>query len=637
MCGISGYFSRDGSSPPVDLVKEMTNILRHRGPNGGGMWHDKSICFGHRRLSVIDLSSNGHQPMFQDPGVVITYNGEIYNYAELRERLIEKGHQFKTDSDTEVILKSYIEWGADCVKYFEGMFAFGLWDSRVKMLLLARDPLGIKPLHYFIDKNKVIFSSEINALLLSGAVDPELNVDGLLDVLTFGADLDPKTCIDQVLSLEGGCILEIGLENIIKRSYWSVADSLSGPHKLSIEDVRLKTRETILKTLVSDVPIGVFLSGGFDSNIIGLNVAEFSPQKINAFIMSLPVSNFDEADAAKKSAEIMGLNPIIAHMPSNDFSDLVHKVMTHSGEITPNPSFIATWCLAECAANKVKVALSGDGPDELFGGYPTYIASLLGRYIKLPFHRQTSMVLDAVLDFSRGGFRKSDWRDYVRRLVYGLGRPECDRHGTWRIILRPELFKSLLSNDLYETFQSYPDPISKTYGLYLNNQINGSHLQKLCASDTYFYLPNDGLVKMDRVGMAHGLEVRVPYLNHSYVASMINLPDTQKINLKFDRSIRVHQKSALKEAFSSELPAHIKSAKKRGFNAPAGEWINNQARDFSTDILSGHALILQNLFNRSSVLRLLDEHRTYKRDHSSLLWAVIATTVWADHYKVKIN
>lgn len=637
MCGISGYFSRNGTAPQVDLVQKMTDLLKHRGPDGEGVWHDESMCLGHRRLSVIDLSSRGHQPMVNDPGIAITYNGEIYNYVDLREILSRKGHQFTTDSDTEVVLKAYIQWGPDCVKYFEGMFAFGLWDSRRKALILARDPLGIKPLHYFIDKNKVIFSSEINALLLSKSVEPTLNTDGLLDILTFGADLDPKTCIDKVFSLEGGCILEVGLKDIIKKRYWSVADSFAGVSELSVEDIRARTRETIHKTLVSDVPLGIFLSGGLDSNIIGLNVAEVSKKKIDGYIMSLPVANFNEADAAKKSAEIMGLNPIVAKMPSNDFSDLVYKVMTHSGEITPNPSFVATWCLAECAANKVKVVLSGDGPDELFGGYPTYIASLLGRYIRLPFPKHTSRILEAAFNFSPGGFRKSDWRDYARRLVYGLGKSESNRHGAWRIIVRPELFNSLLSNDLNERFQSYPDPISRTYGQYFNEQKKGSYLQRLCASDTNFYLPNDGLVKMDRVGMAHGLEVRVPYLNHTYVSSMISLPDKQKISIKLNGALKLQQKSALKEAFSSRLPTHIRAGKKRGFNAPAGEWINNQAKDFASDILLGHALILQNLFNRSAVLRLLDEHRKYQKDHSTTLWTVIATTVWADHYKVKMN
>lgn len=634
MCGISGFFSRTGAPAPVDLVSSMNDSQAHRGPDDGDIWSDGEICLAHRRLSILDPHPRGRQPMSMPEGVTITYNGEIYNFQELREELIKKGHSFQTNTDTEVVLKSYLEWGKDCIQRFVGMFAFALWDKRDRSLLLARDPIGIKPLHYALDDDRVVFASEVQALLKTGAVEAKLDYRGFLDVLTFAADIDPHTCIHGVNGVQPGEAIHISADRVNRWKYWTTNTGF-GDSDAAFE-IRGGAMETVRKTMVSDVPIGVFLSAGVDSNIIAYSVAQMSKENTNGYIMSFPVANFDEAPEAIKAANEYGIRPIVEDMPKHGFADLVENVMAHSGEITPNPSFVATWHLAERASNDIKVILSGDGPDELLAGYPTYPASLLASAMHPVVPKSALRRLTKWLDGQPVGFRKNDWRERLQRFVYGLQRNSPDRHGIWRIIVRPEMFGDLLSDHVAEKMLGGPDPIAESYGKTFAEQKGNSLLQKLCMTDTGVYLPNDGLVKMDRVGMAHGLEVRVPFLNHDFVQDMLARPDRDRMKLTGWPMPKLQQKAGLKRAFSGDLPGNIISGKKRGFNAPAGEWINGGAKELVDDLLTQEELTRQGIFNPMAIANLLKEHRSKYKDNSHALWLVLATTIWARRYDVRL-
>ncbi|MGP9820434.1 asparagine synthase (glutamine-hydrolyzing) [Salinarimonas sp. NSM] len=629
MCGIAGWLSRDGSPPATALVGEITDHIRHRGPDDGHVWTDGPVCLGHRRLSIIDLHPRGRQPMLDAAtGVAITYNGEIYNYKELRQELAAGGYRFETETDTEVVLAGYLAWGAACLPRFVGMFAFALWDPRDRSVLLARDPLGIKPLLYALDERRLVFASEMQALTRSRAVEPRLDRAGFLDMLTFAADLDPHTCVAGVASLPAGEALRIDARGSRGWRYWAASPPAS-PTPFDPQAFERATCETIRKTLVADVPVGVFLSAGVDSNVVATCAADATGAALDAYVMSFPVANFDEAPDAVGAARALGLRPHVEQLPDTGFADLVERVMTHSGEITPNPSFIATWHLAARAARDVKVILSGDGPDELLAGYPTYPASLLAAPVNRLVPPALLARLGGFVDAKPAGFRKNDWRERWQRFLYGARRPGADRHGVWRIIVRPELFSGLLHPDLAAEIRALPDPVSESYGAALGEIDVGTDLQRLCAVDTRIYLPNDGLVKMDRVGMAHGLEIRVPFLNHDYVAQTLALGDEARRRVRLSPRPGIEQKSGLKRAFAHRLPAHVLHGAKRGFNAPAGEWINGSARTLVDDVLTPETLARQAIFDPGFVAGKLGAHRERRTDESHLLWLVLATTLWA--------
>jgi asparagine synthase (glutamine-hydrolysing) len=623
MCGICGVLHFDGQTPSIEVLSSMTEVLQHRGPDGSGLHIQGPVGLGHRRLSVIDLSSSGTQPMTNEDGSIwLVYNGEIYNFKELRTQLQQKGHIFRSMTDTEVILHAYETWGVNCLEHFDGMFAFALFDANQQILWLARDRLGIKPLFYLLRQDRLLFASEIKSILCDPSVQREVNLNALHHYLSLNYTPAPYSLFSGINQLMPGHYMIVSADGRHQtKCYWDISyshKSMATEAELG-EELEARLSSAVQNRLISDVPIGAFLSGGVDSSAIVYWMSQHLGQPAQTFSVGFPERTYSELDYARTVASACHTNHH-ERVIEPDAVEILPKVVWHSEEPTADSSMIPLYHLAKMTRENVTVVLSGDGADEILAGYETYPANYAaGLYRLLPFPLRHHFVRP-IVDHLPVSHNKVSLDFRLRRFVRGAELDEEAAHAYWRVIFdesaKNQLYLPEVSNQLQgvETTQLYRTMFA---------QSTADHpLDRMLYVDTRFYLPNDMLVKVDRMTMAHSLEARVPFLDHQLVEFCATLPPNLKL-----RHWRT-KKYLLKATMHQRLPQANLWRKKQGFNVPKAHWIMTDMRDFVQDHLSPQQIEKMELFRTEQVSALLNEHFTKQRDNSHQIWSLLCLSLW---------
>jgi asparagine synthase (glutamine-hydrolysing) len=626
MCGICGIYGFSGLGPEAEnITKKMCSVMVHRGPDDEGYYSDKKVSLGMRRLSIIDLVT-GHQPIpNEDKSVWVILNGEIYNFPELREQLIAKGHTFFTKSDTEVIVHLYEEEGENFVSRLNGMFAIALWDKKSNTFYLVRDRLGIKPLHYWQTEDNLVFSSEIKSILQAD-YQRELDFESMSQFFTFEYIPAPETIFKGIKKLLPGHMIVISNEKIKVNSYWDVTHSNASENhdgeESYQENIYLKLKESVKRRLISDVPLGVFLSGGMDSSSITALMSEVAVSKIKTFSIGFKEESFNELGYAKIVADHFQTDHTEFVVESNLVKELVPRLIEYLDEPLADASIIPTYIISNLSRKYVTVALAGEGGDELFAGYDTYKAYQVARfYRKVPKFIRNSIVKKVVPFFPASGKRLS-FEFKAKKFISGIDYPPEISNFIWWGAYSPSEGKKLFSPDIYEkTKKDLFAPIT----FHLNNCSVDDTVSRLGYLDMKLYLQDDLLVKSDRMSMANSLEIRVPFLDHTFVEYATSIPSSLKLK-------RLETKHILKKAMAPILPPEILTRKKIGFDIPLGVWIRNELKDFVTDILSPTNLNHHGFFNHAYIENLLKEHFHGEHNHRQLLWPLIIFQFWYDHY-----
>lgn len=621
MCGITGiiYKDKDRSVDP-EMLQRANDALTHRGPDDSGYFIDGNVGIAMRRLSIIDVAG-GHQPIAnEDQSVHIVYNGELYNYQHLREVLQQKGHFFKTQSDTESILHNYEEKGLNLFSDLNGMFAFAIWDSREKSLILARDRIGIKPLFYYEDREKFIFASEIKSILAYDTIDKSKDYHGLFDFLTFNYIPAPKTIYKQIKKLSPGHFLQYRNGKIIIRSYWDYEyqkdHSLTESKACSIFEELLY--DAIKIRLMSEVPLGAFLSGGIDSSTIAHFITRHNlKEELHTFSIGFDIkSKYNELPFSSVVAQ--QLNTIHhTKVVKPGMVELLPKVMTLLDEPMSDPSNIPTYLLSEFTRNYVTVALSGDGGDELFAGYERQkVINILKRFYNLP-HGLQNFLTQYIFSKLKSTEQKDGRLPSINRVLNDIMNGYSQTYQRWVTNFNNELMQKILKPDLYNEYLDY-----QVYGIIQdcfsnsNNAINQS-----LSYETHYYLPDDLLVKVDRMSMGHSLEVRVPFLDHRLVEFAASLPVHMKIKGHTTKYL-------LKKVMSDYLPKPIIKKPKQGFSPPIKEWLKDDLADYCQELFNQQNLSCY--FNRESLNNLLNEHYSNARDFQYQIWTLLVFSIWLD-------
>jgi asparagine synthase (glutamine-hydrolysing) len=607
----------------------MNDVLVHRGPDADGtkvlMGRTASVALGHRRLSIVDLAG-GSQPMSNEDGTVwITYNGEIYNHAELRPELEARGHYYKTRSDTETIVHAYEEWGTDCVKRFRGMFAFVIWDSKKEILFAARDRMGIKPLYYSSSNGKLLFGSEIKALFASRWCTPQLNLKAVPEHLTLGYLAGNATLFRGVNKLLPGNWLTWKDGELKTEQYWEIP--LPDPAARAADEADLVDqflqlfRESVQSHLMSDVPLGVFLSGGLDSSAIAATMADQMSDPVKTFSVGFESEYYSEFDFAREVASSIGADHHEVVLKPDHMLEALPGLIWHEDEPIRNASSVALAEVARLASSQVKVVLTGEGSDELFAGYERYWATLFNMSWGAVYHRVAPRwVRDTCI-------RQTMWRwplplSTKKKIShsfinYSL-RPEEIVFENWHSTFPPRSHCQLLSHDVWHALKDV-DPYAGTMQLY-ERRPDGDLLDRLLYTDQKAYLV-ELLRKQDTMSMAASIESRVPFLDHKMVEFAAHVPAKSKIR-------RFNGKHLVKRAMRQILPAAIVNRKKMGFPVPIGQWFRGNSARSIRSVLTSKQTREHGVFNSEHLVRLLDEHVQGVRDNSDELWMVLNFELW---------
>jgi asparagine synthase (glutamine-hydrolysing) len=603
MCGITG-FSWDDSK----LIKNMVAIQKHRGPDQDGIYTDKNCSLGHARLSIIDLSNAGKQPMTNE-ALTITFNGEIYNFKEIRDELRTKGHKFKSETDTEVILHAYQEYGAKCVEKFNGMFAFAIYDATKKEFFLARDRAGVKPLYYSIKDKKLVFASELKAILLHEHISKDLSKPAFQKFLTFRYTPDQQTLFQDIQKLPPGHHAIYKSGKLTQKEFWdlSIKPVKDNQYASKIDDT---LQEAVRKRLMSDVPLGVFLSGGLDSTYIVSLMKELNDQPIKTFSVGFEHGQgYDESTFARIASETYDTDHHEIFVKEKSF-ELLPKIMWHMDEPIADFASIPTYILSEFAKKKVSVVLTGEGADELFAGYRKY------KYLNAfnTYKTMTPLV--------------------VRKLMSRVAAPFTSSSAAKRFL---ELNKSSSTTEYYLNLISYFNKQEKQE-LMLHPESKGHsaelvtpYLKKrpltdaLTTLDFKTWLPEDLLMKVDKTTMAHGLEARVPFLDPDMIELASKIPASLKLRHNKEKYI-------LRQAMKKRVPKSIYKRKKHGFNVPVHEWLGKELKSTAQDLLSKESLAKRGLIKHNYVEKLFNNYNKSKIYASRQLWTLLNFEVWARIY-----
>jgi asparagine synthase (glutamine-hydrolysing) len=618
MCGIAGIFDVR-QQRPVDegLLQRMNQAQFHRGPDDGGLHTEPGVGLAHRRLSIIDLS-NGHQPLFnEDHSVVVVFNGEIYNFRELTNELLEAGHRFRTHCDTEVIVHAWEEWGEDCVRRFRGMFAFAIWDRNRRRLFLARDRLGIKPLYYTqLADGRFLFGSELKALLECHDLPRDIDPRAVEDYFSHGYVPDPRTIFRGVHKLEPGYTLTVvrGQEELRPRQYWDVPFVSNGLHTEAdaCEGLIEKLREAVRIRLVAEVPLGAFLSGGVDSSAVVAMMAGLSGKPVSTCSISFGDPEFNESRYAAQVAEQFGTDHRVEEVDPDDYG-LIDSLAGLYDEPYADSSAIPTYRVCQLARQRVTVALSGDGGDENLAGYRRYRWHMYEERMR----RLVPGGLRKPLFSALGGlYPKIDWAPRIFRAkstFQALARDSIEGYFHNFSIL-PDLLRSQLYSD---TFRRQLDGYHgiEVFNRYLEKAPEHP-LSMVQYLDMKTYLAGDILTKVDRASMAHALEVRVPILDHEFVEWVSGLPPHMKL-------AGGEGKRIFKRALEPHLSRDILYRRKMGFAVPLASWFRGALRERIREALLGPVLAGTGIFNPRFLETLLDQHQSGRRDYSAALWALL--------------
>ena len=631
MCGITGLVSikNESNSISSETLLAMTNSLAHRGPNGYGIEYnnDKFIGFGHRRLSILDLTTSGKQPMKSSNGrYILTFNGEIFNFRELRKELLDKGYNFQSTSDTEVLLNYIVENGLNDLSRLNGMFAFAIWDNLENKLHLVRDRLGKKPLFYHLGERFLSFGSEIKSILKSGDIKKEIDLQSLNEYLSLNYCIAPKTMFKNVFQIMPGERLEFQNGIVKKIKYWNLDlnqynNNLS--EKIALEKFQDLFLDSIKIRLESDVPLGAFLSGGIDSTAVVMGMSSLNIKNIKTFSIAFGEKSYDESAYAKTIADLFKTDHYELKVSPNIKNDL-NDILSFSQEPTADSSMIPMYYLSKMAREHVTVALSGDGADEVFGGYETYQATYLANYLTIFPLNVGCRLGEKIVNLLPVSHEKLSLEQKLKRFFQAAGKPVGEAHFLWRQICTEEFKKNLLShNSLYEIKNNDTKRLNYTQ---IFSKTEGSLLSKMLYADTTEYLPNDMLIKVDRMSMAHGLEVRCPFLDHRLVEYGFSLSDDLKINKMKTK------KYIIKKYLESKIPPSIINRKKAGFNVPMATWLRGDLNSILKEKLLEGSLINSGIFNKTFIENSIKQHSDFTFDNSHQLWGLLVFSNWYENF-----
>ena len=621
MCGICGIydFSR-GQSPDPAVLERMSASLFHRGPDAGGVHVDGPVGLAARRLAIIDIA-HGDQPMLAGDGdICVVQNGEIINHLELRAELEREGVRFRTGCDTEVLPLLYLRDGPEFVSRLRGMFAVALWDRRRRTLLLARDRFGIKPLYYACGDGRISFASELKALLRQPGFSREVDPEALQSFLAFNSIPAPLTIFRAARKLPPGHLLlcdeqaaEPRVVRYARPAPAPVPELRREPPEQLAEELRERLRESVSAHLLADVPVGVLLSGGIDSSVLAALAAGASSSRVSTFSIGFRERSFNELDLARQVAQRYGTDHHEL-VVSPRIADLLPKLAAAFDEPFADSSAVPTYLVSELAAANVKVVLSGEGGDELFGGYEVYAADLLALRVG-PMAARLAPLVERLP--SSDGRVSLEYR--AKRFVRAAALPPLERHHGFKEIFSPAQQARLL---LGQWRQAPADPLVRWRRRF--DETEGAPLlARLQDVDLGIYLADDLLVKTDRMSMAHSLEARVPYLDPVVADLALALPTKLKVR-------GMAKKRLLRQAAAPLIPETILKARKRGFSIPAAAWLRGELAPLARDLLSPERTRAQGYFEPSFVTALLDEHVARRQDHSRQLWGLMSFTLWAE-------
>ena len=627
MCGIAGFTCfQHRPEAGTRILEEMITSIRSRGPDAEGVYSDDCIYLGHKRLSIIDLEG-GKQPMHDPKGRYhLTYNGEIYNFIELRETLLEKGYSFQTESDTEVLLTHLMDKGIEGLASLNGMFAFALWDGHAKEGYLVRDRVGIKPLYYTVCNQELVFASELKALLAYPRLERRLSCLSLNKYLTFGYVPAPNTMYEHVHKLEPGTYLRFRQGEICKQMYWDIPleeNPISGRNVDECADEFVELLEdSIVKRLRSDVPVGVFLSGGLDSSTITALASKAQQGALHTFSVGFEDSSYDESPYAHQVASLFQTVHHHQVCSTKVAVELLPEVYARMDEPFADASILPTYLLCKFASQRVKVVLGGDGGDELFAGYPSFQAhKLMERLSFLPVACRDLLTRAARRIPVSHRYASVDF--LMQQFLKGAGISPEIRFFMWMGYFGHEQKKSLLHKDVQHELlrkNPYEDIIN-----YVKQSGLVSDFERILYLCMKLYLQDDILVKIDRASMAHGLEVRVPFLDHHVVEYVSGIKSTYKLR-------RWTSKYLLKHAAAAILPKNIVHRQKAGFMMPVAKWLQTDLKERVKELFFDPQVEEDGLFDLSFMKQLLDDHLDQRRDNRKQIWNLFCFLIWRKHY-----
>ncbi len=613
MCGINGF-----NSNQPDLIEKMNQKIRHRGPDQKDSFCFDDFSLGHTRLSIIDLSDNAKQPMFnEDKSLALVFNGEIYNFQELRKKLVKKGHQLISQSDSEVILHLYEDHGPDCLDFLDGIFAFAILDTRKKEFFLARDRIGVKPLYYYFDGSKFIFSSEIKAILEHN-IKREIDLDAFNHYFRLHYVPHPLTIYKNIAKLPPASYLIFKNNQISVKQYWQVDDfkNIDSEEEI-IEQIQSLMKKSVKGQLISDRPVGIFLSGGIDStSILGI-VNQSGHKKIKTFSVGFDFKeeekkfNFD-LDMARRVSQDYQTDHHELLITGKDMLNNAEKVIYHSDEPVSDTTQVATLLLSQFAKEKVAVVLGGDGGDELFGGYPRYAYSrLASQWQKIPNFLRENILANLSLNVLGKYLKKENLFQKLNTLPgaerYLLFMSQKDN--ILEEILNQDYFKKDLTRNFYQEkyFQGCPKKDFEKYFM---------------LTDINTWMVDKSLMRTDKMTMAFGLEERVPILDHHLIELSARIPSKYKI--------KGEGKAIFKKAMEEYLPDYVLGAPKRGWFSPVAKWLRTDLKDFAYDVLSeDYSPKTNQYFNFPEIRKILDDHISKKRYNLNCLWVLMTFQIWA--------
>ena len=622
MCGISGILMLrgEGSIDP-QLVKKMMGAIAHRGPDGEGTYFSEGIALGHNRLSIIDVEG-GAQPIGNEDGTIwVVFNGEIYNYKQLRSMLLEKGHSFRTESDTEVLVHLYEERGQEMLAELQGMFAFALWDERHKTLLLARDRVGIKPLYYALTKDALVFASEVKAILAHPLVQKEVNPAALDRFLTYFYSPGTDTLFEGISKLDPGHYLRVSNGRIELKQYWDLKFEPSRAKQTlsdSVEELTALLERTVREHMISDVPVGFLLSGGVDSTALLSFAVHETDKPVSSFTIGFAGHNFaDERPYARLASNAFGTDHHEMTIGPEEFLQFLPKYVWHMEEPVCEPPAVALYYVSKLARQYVKVLISGEGGDEAFAGYPNYrnlawlefAKSMLPLSVRRGLARTGSLVRSAGVDGRVArylGLMDIKLSDYYYSRASGpltyFNRQDSQ--------LYTEQFASQVNRD---------DSVG-CVRKYFSKMDGETPLNKMLYVDTKSWLPDDLLIKADKITMANSLELRVPFLDHKVLEFAASLPSSYKLR-------GLATKYILKKAFENRVPRSILRRKKTGFPVPYELWLKRELKDVLSDLLTDRRSVERGYFSRKQIQTLLDQNSN-GANHSKELFSLATLELW---------
>jgi asparagine synthase (glutamine-hydrolysing) len=629
MCGITGWANLDARTPPADGAKELLHAMcermTHRGPDSEGLLVSQGVALGMRRLAIIDLVT-GEQPAFnEDKSVAVVLNGEIYNYREVRAKLEERGHTFRSASDTEVLPHLYEEYGKEMVEHLNGMFAFALWDSKRGRLLLARDRFGEKPLYWGIFSNTLLFASEPKVLLAHPLVTPTLNLAALRQYLSFDYVPAPLSIYEGINKLPAASRLIVEDGHVKTDSYWCLSYKKREPvptEREAAQQLLDLLSDSVRMRLVSDVPLGVLLSGGVDSSTVAALAVRNSSETVKTFSISFAEASFDESSYARGVAKFLGTDHHEERLSVNLAANLVGEIGSWMDEPFSDPSLVPTYLLSRFTRKHVTVALGGDGGDELFAGYPMYRGH---HWADVYAHTPKILRSGLIEPFVRLLPKKTKNLSFdykALRFVTGVKYETVARHHVWFGSFTPEEQSELLTKDVLD---STDEDIYRQARQMVAACDASDLVEQMQNLDTRLYLAEDILTKVDRASMAVSLEVRAPFLDPRVAEFAASLPSNYKLRGSKTKYI-------LKRAVADLVPPFVRRRSKKGFGVPVAEWLKGKLRPLARDLLSPERVRRAGVFNANYITRLQDEHERGAANHRKLLWTLLMFELWHESF-----